>query len=195
MLYIATLADMKEELGIKDSQDDNLLTNLLEGLQGRIDDFLERTLLRGENVSETLDGGVLSLALRRYPLETVSQIFIDEYQVFGTDTLLDTDDYRINYSRGRIVYQSGSSEWPEGFQNIKVVYTGGYVAIEEDAQEGQAALPESIKRAFKMQASFEWRNRRNMGQQSVSGNGVNIQLAPAKLLPEVQDALWSYKRL
>jgi hypothetical protein len=194
MLYIKTLQEMKEELGVKDSEDDTLITDLLEGLQARFDDFLERTLLRGVDVAEIFDGGALSLATRRFPVESVSAIYIDEDQAFGSESVLTADDYRVNYSRGRIVYQLGSSEWPDGFQNIKVVYTGGFVATDATATEGQFVMPVAVRRALSIQASFEWRNRRNLGQQSVSGQGVNISLAPAKLLPEVQEALWPFKR-
>lgn len=184
MLYIKTLDEMREELGVKDSEDNTLITNLLEGIQGRFDDFLERTLLRGVDVEETFDGNCRWLLPKRYPIESISTLFIDEDEISGAS-------YRVNTTLGRILYGNGMYKWPEGFQNIKVVYTGGFAATGEP---GQYAMPESIKRALSMQAGFEWRNRRNLGQQSVSGQGVNISLAPAKLLPEVQEALWSFKR-
>lgn len=194
MLYIATLAELKSELGINDPEDDNEIIRKATALQGRFDDHLCRTLLRGASVEEILDGDCTWLLPKRYPIEAVAEIYIDTDGEFDADTEIDSDDFRVNKTLGRILYGRGSTKWPAGFQNIKIVYSGGYVAAGETIGVGQTAMPETIRRAFFMQFAFEWRNKNTLGNQSVSAQGGSVSLAPAKFLPEVDDALFPYKR-
>lgn len=193
---IVTLSEMKTELGLADTTDDAVLTQWMAALDGRFDSFLNRTLARGVGVIEYFDGGGRMLLLDRFPVESVASINVDPDGLWGADTLLAVTDYRLNKLRGRIVYGAdGSSPWETGVQNIRVVYTGGFVSAGEIPPAGQTAMPEAIRRAYFMQCAFEWRNRTHLGQASVSAQGGSINLAPAKLLPEVQDILSDWKRI
>jgi len=194
MLYIATLNEIKAEIGIADAEDDVGLTTKAEGLQGRFDDHLQRTLLRGADVEEIFDGDYTWLTPTRYPIESVAHIYVDADAVFGADTEISSSDYRLNKRLGRIAYMAGQYKWAAGMQNIKVVYTGGYVAAGTVAASGQVAMPETIRRLFFMQLGFEWRNKTTLGNQSVSAQGASVSLAPAKFLPEVEEGLSIYKR-
>lgn len=195
-LYIITLDEAKRELEIPDGQDDQMLTDWLKGLQGRIDDHCQRKLLRAENVVEYFDGGERWLYLDRWPVESVANIYTDADQDWTADTLLESDDYRLHITRGRICYgTSGTVKWPAGIQNIKVTYTGGYVACDDEVASGQYAMPAAVRGAMFMQAGFEWRNRDMLGKQSVSSQGVSVNLAPAKFLPIVRESLLPYRRI
>lgn len=187
MLYIATLAEMKAELGIGDPNDDTVLTRFMEGLQGRFDAHCNRTFLREAGVTEYFDGGARRIWPKRKPIETVTSIHVDADRVFAADDLLtENDDFKVNYTDGSIGYGvSGSADWPAGEQNIRLVYTGGYAA---------GAFPEAVRGAFFLQCGFEWRNRLELGRQSVSAQGVSATLAPADFLPAVKRALNSYVR-
>lgn len=186
-LYILTLDEMKAELGIPDHKDDALLTNWMEGLQGRFDDHLNRTLLRGADVTEYFDGDVTALMVAQYPIENVSSIHVDNDQSWTADAQLASDEFRLSLERGLIFYgTTGKTRWPEGRQNIRAIYTGGYAAL---------AVPEGIKRAFRLQAGFEWRNRLQLGKESVSAQGMSVSLAPAELLRDVRDGLAVYRRM
>lgn len=203
MLYIMTIDEAKADLGIKDIEDDAVLTRLMEGLQGRFDAWLGRTLLRGEGVTEYFDGGRSSVCLARYPLETIASVSVDDSQDW-TAGLLDSDEYRANLAQGRIfygtenrvIYPEGmrNTRWPDGLQNIRVVYTGGYLACGSTAGAGQTVIDEAIRRAFALQIGFEWRNRLNYGQASAGAAGVNVTISKAALLPEVEDGLLAFKR-
>lgn len=195
MLYIATLQELKADLGIVDPIDDALLTQKAELLQGRFDAFMQRTLLRGVDVVEYFDGGSTFLMLDRFPVESVSAVYVDASGSFASDTVLDSDEYVINRARGRLLYGfSSGGKWPDGRQNIKVVYTGGYLAYAETPTGNQTAIESSIRGAFLMQFGFEWRNKSNLGNQSVSAQGGSVSLAAAELLPEVKDVLLNFKR-
>lgn len=190
-LTIAALDEIRLELGITDNTDDAALLQKAEGLQGRFDEHLGRTLARGVAVEETFDGGVTWLLLARFPVEAVTAVYID-------DELQDTDDYRLNPGRGRLAWDGGiygDDKWPAGMQNIRVVYNGGYVARGTPVVAGQNAMPEAIRRAFLMQIGFEWRNRMTMGAESISTQGGSVSLAPAKFLPEVEAGLAAWRRI
>jgi hypothetical protein len=195
-LYIVTLAEMKQDLGITDTQDDAALTLWLEGLQGRFDDYLSRVLLRSDRV-EIHDGGESFLYLKAFPVESIATVHIDYDQEWPADSLLPASEYRLRGDRGLVTFGSYGPlmAWPEGFQNIRVAYTGGFVATGDTPASGQTAMPAAIRRCFFMQAGFEWRNRTNLGKESVSAQGASVALAPAQLLPEVKDGLQPYRRI
>lgn len=197
MLYLATLAEGKTHLGIKDAEDDSSMTLAIQGLQGRFDGHCSRKFLYSAAEVEFMDGNRFSLALRRFPIESVSTVHVDTDQLWETDTLLDSDGYRVNKAQGLVFY--GTSEgkrWPAGLQNIRVVYSGGFVKADGTASANVDAQDlEALKAAFLMQLAFEWRNKAHLGQQSMSAQGVSVNLAPAKLLPEVSEILEPFRRL
>lgn len=187
MLYIATLAEAKADLEITDPQDDAALTRWMETLQGRFDAHLQRTLLRGVNVTEYFNGGGTRIWLERSPVESVASVHVDNDRAWGADTVkIENTDFKVDYSKGSISYGIlGATEFADGSQNIRVIYTGGYAA---------GAVPEGIRGAFLIQLGYEWRNRRDLGRQGLSAQGANLTLAPADLLPLVKNALASFKR-
>jgi hypothetical protein len=195
MLYILTLEEMKDALGIKDADDDAQVTTLLEGLQGRFDQECNRRFLYASSTEELFDGGQQWLLVRAYPIDAVASIHVDEDQEWDEGTLLDADDYRINKPRGRIVYGTGEYFWPIGFQHIRAIYSGGLIKDDFSAAPGaDTAEIESLRRAARIQANFEWRNRQNLGASNVSVAGVSLALAKAELLPEVKAILNGLRR-
>ena len=204
-LYIVTLAEMKAELGIDDTDDDSVLTEWMEGLQGRFDEFLERTLLRSASETEILDGGSRFIYTKRWPIESVTSIHIASDQDWDNGTVLDATvpDYLIDQDRGKISYGVGTYQWPDGFQNIRVIYAGGYVACDGSPTGDQTAMPDAIRRAFFMQSGYEWRNRHTLGITQISasgaakqvGAGVALDLKGKTLMPEVEQTLMPFKRV
>lgn len=194
-LFIATLAQMKAELGITDAQDDAVLTSWMKGLQARFEDYCERKFLRTEDCEEFHDGGTTQVCLERFPVESISSIRVDLDREFPASTELDAVDYVVNLKRGSIFYTVSEIPWPAGRQSIRVVYTGGYVAAGTTAEATQYEMPESLRRAFFMQGGFEWRNRGNLGRESISAQGATVSIAPAELLPEVKDTLSPFRRI
>jgi hypothetical protein len=195
MIYLSTLAALKIALGIQDPVDDTNLTRLIESVQGRFEAHLRRRLARGARV-EYFDGGVSCLELEQWPIEAMTSVHVSSDQDWGADNLVAATDYRRNDLRGLVWYgTAGTSAWPEGIQNIRVAYDGGYVSAGSVAAAGQYAVPEEIRAAFEMQTQYEWRNRENLGRQSVNAAGASIALAPAELLPAVIQALAPHRRL
>lgn len=194
-LYIVTLAEMKAELGLTDTNDDAVLTKWMNGLQGRFDDECQRPLLRGADIEELFDGGSSWLFLARFPVESIASVHVSADQDWSDANKLAAADYVLNKPRGRLMVAGIGDAWPEGAQNIRVVYTGGFVACDGNVAAGQMAMPEAIRRAFFMQLGFEWRNRLNLGKANISMQGQSVQIAEARLLREVRDVLELYRRI
>ncbi len=195
-LYILTLAEARAELGLTDTADDEVLARWMDGLQGRFDGFLKRTLARATDAVELLDGGEPVLYLKRWPVESVTSVHMDADQVWDAASLLDSGDYRLSALRGTLVRGvDGMIRWDKGVQNVRVVYSGGFVPAGQTATAAQFAMPDDLRRAFAMQLGYEWRNRRSLGQQSVAAQGVSVSLAPAALLPDVEAVLNPYRRM
>lgn len=185
MLFMATLVEIKDELGIKDTQDNQALTRLAEGIQARFDSYCHRSFGHAVDVEEVHDGGVAAIELKHWPVETVTSVHCSDARLWTAATLVEAGDYFINKQRGLLVYATGMRRWLYGVENIRVVYTGGYTA---------ETVPEDLKRAFRMQLAFEWRNRTTMGVTSMSANGMSAQFTPADLLPEVKQSLTTHIR-
>lgn len=195
MLYILTLDEMKDALGIKDADDDAQVTALIEGLQARADQECNRHFLYASGIEEFFDGGKQWLMVNRFPIASVASVHVDPDRQWTADTLLETTGYACNKQRGRIVYGIGEYYWPNGFQHIRVVYSGGLVTDSGVVATGaDSSELDSLKRALKMQGNFEWRNKQSLGVQSIGQQGMNVSLAKAELLPEVKAILNGLRR-
>lgn len=194
---IVTLAEMKAMLGIEDTDNDAILTDWMEGIEGRFDEHCKRVFARSASVTQVFDGGARSLRVKRYPIESISSVTIASDQDWATGTVLESDDYRYKGERGLVYYGTGEYAWPAGIQTIRIVYAGGYVAAGTTPGTGQTAMPEAVRRAMFLQGGWEWRNRTTLGSATVSAQGVTIQqgaqvalaILGRTLLPDVQATL------
>ena len=192
---------MKRELDLTDNRDDGLLTQWMEGLQTRFESRCRRGLQWVENTEEIHDGGESTIYLKRYPVSDLVSVHVSGEQVWDTATLTDEAAYRANMERGLVQFRWGC--WPQDWNNVRVVYSGGYVPVWTNAAGDQSPMPEDIRRGFVMQLGFEWRNRTNLGKGQVSAGGNTVNFGPTTplnmkgmtLLPEVENILQPYRRL
>jgi hypothetical protein len=81
-------------------------------------------------------------------------------------------------------YRGFSNQWPDGFQNVVVVYVGGY-----------ATIPNDLERAARQAVCDLFINRRaNRLITGESNNGRTVQYADANQLIERNASLWSQFR-
>lgn len=202
-LYIATLNEIKQLLGINDSQEDAQLTRWISGLQQRIADFCRRNLLREASATELFDGGRKSIYLSRYPVESVASVHVSAEQDWTATSEITSSNYRLHSDRGRIRYGlTGELVWPSGDQNVRIVYTGGFYACYATPSAAKYQMPEAIRRALAMQANHEWKHRDQLGITQINAGGASISanpsaslaLAGVTLLPEVEESLNPYVR-
>ncbi len=203
MLYIAELTEIKLSVGVTDTDDDAKITLLAELLQGRFDDHTNRGLLLSSAIVELHDGGFRSLLLRNFPTVSITDIRVDGDGIFEAETALDSDSFRFDPERGRVVRGIGNRVWEQGFKNVQVTYTGGFVAQGTSPGAGETAMPEGLRRAFLMQIEFEWRNKSRLGTQQVNAAGQTVNfgnpsvtrsLKNQTFMPEVETSLLEYVR-
>jgi hypothetical protein len=197
--YIASLDEVKVSLGIADTSDDELLRIMLDTLQGRLATHCGRNFLYESARTEIHNGGGRAIFLRNWPVDAVSSVAIDAEQDFdAAANQLAATDYLVGKRRGLLYYGTGAVAWPEGRENIRVVYAGGLLKADGSAAPGaETAEIATLRRALLMQAGFEWRNREQLGLAQVSQGGVSVQqgaqvplaLAGQTLLPEVETTL------
>jgi len=96
---------------------------LLTTVSDWMERFFHRTIAETEYVDEEYSGdGSSLLALRSYPVTSVSSVTIDDVAV----------TYEVDYERGMLWNSAG---WTKGTNNIKVTYTAGYSTVPEALQE------------------------------------------------------------
>lgn len=68
-----------------------------------------------------------TLILRHPPVTSISALYIDTDREYGSDTLIDSDDYSVNQRSGILTLDG--DVFTSGAKSIKVEYTGGYSTI------------------------------------------------------------------
>ena len=102
-----------------------------------------------------------------HPPVSVQEVYEDPDGEFGTDTLLDSDDYVVDEETGLIVKRKG--KFPEGFKVVKVVYYGGFESVPEDLKDVGIQLAIDIYRRYK---------NRQVSVESLSKRGVSAAFSP-----------------
>jgi len=84
--------------------------------------------------TEYYDGdGSDTLNVLAYPLTTVTSIYVDPDRDYGTNELVDSDDY-VSYKASGVVRTDGAL-FATGNKSIKITYTGGYTDAPADLQQ------------------------------------------------------------
>jgi hypothetical protein len=164
------------ELGEADTQYDALLTGLLMAVSGRFETGCRRSLGRGENIVEILDGGRNSISLSRYPIESISEVVESRYQDWTNGYVLTENQNFVADKKSGLLYRE-NFRWGVGPQSVRVTYTGGYVLPGETATTGQMELPAEIQFAILEQCRFEWKRRGDLGITSAGAGGGSWQVA------------------
>ena len=153
MASLISIAEYKVWSGISGTAQDALLTVLVDAVSMEVRRWCDRNLTNGfESVSRTerYDGtGEQTIQLMEWPVTSVTSVTI--YSADGTSNILETDSYRFDGDSGVLsridprlarypVYAFGTvnatfavQPWFDaGFNNVEVIYTGGYSTISAD---------------------------------------------------------------
>jgi len=192
MASLISIAEYKVWAGITGTAQDALLTVLVDAVSMEVRRLCDRNLTNGfESTSRTerYDGtDETTIQLVEWPVTSITSVTL--YTAGGDTEVLDADTYRVNGDSGvlsRIDPKMGRfpvtafgtvnatfsvQPWFEqGFDNVQVVYTGGY-----------ATIPADIKMACYRLTDLAYAARgRNMGIQSESLGGYSYtNMDPAK---------------
>lgn len=148
---LATLDEIKDyyQFGSTKQIDDDLLEDLSDRVTIMFQTYCEVTSFKSADYTEYVDGtGDKYLFLQNTPINTVTEVNIDSAWVWGSDTTVGSDDYRIVDSR----YLVTNSVFSYGSQNYKVIYNAGYDTIPLDLK--QVAIEEIVRR-YKHRKDFD----------------------------------------
>ena len=205
---ICTLGDVKTRMGVAaaDMRDSDIISDLIEYVGGLFDTECERHfLLPAAAVTEYHDGGK-EIHLEYYPVVSTTSVKIaSDWDWTGADALDSDVDYRLKAEKG-VVYYTTSYGWPwepadmqgnfpEGIDNLQIIYKGGYTEPSDAVGAGETALPFEIRYAAVDQVIYFYNQRDTIGKTSVSSEGRSMtKTNPYDLLPNVRRVLQQYRR-
>lgn len=183
-MSLCSVQNVKDFLKLDDTSRDTQIVNLIPGAQSLIEEYCRR-IFEKTQVTEYHHGGANRILIKRYPIVSnpAPIVWEDWDRGYGTDTIVDEDDYFIDYDNG-IFFFDYSLE--KGYGSIKITYTGGYTTIPEAIKQ---ACIELVARKIRIGPS---------GDTGVIGRGMpggtNVTFSTEELLPETKLALDLFKR-
>lgn len=176
-------ARARASVRVPDGGDIRLIPELLKKVTGEIEEYLDRLIISRGTITELhsftgKNKEPHELRLCQYPVLSSPTPTIHEstLRVFDSTTLLvASTDYYINTEDGIITRVSGDQPiaWTSGWENVQIVYAGGY--------SKQAQVPEGLQgivaEYFAMHYFWETRQLSNYTQQS-DGFGSRTMLPP-----------------
>jgi len=187
LLELCTLDDVTNYPGLETikANDKDWLERLIRGFSGRAEAFTSREFnkeIRTEQLSPNISSHVIQL--RAYGTGTVTTVHEDYDRVFDASTLVDAEDYYWDAETGQLS-RDGGTFFP-GRGVVQVVYDAGLGTTVDD-------VPEDLRMAAILQCAFWFQRRNELGltQRTQTGGAISVN-SPSKLLPEVEDILWTH---
>jgi hypothetical protein len=163
------------------AENDTLVENLINYVTDEFHTYCEIVQFKSRQYTEYYDGNNSNrLFPKRTPIISVTSIYNDVDWVYGVDKLITATNYKIVDN----TYITFKEIICKADQNIKLVYTAGYVTIPGDIK--LAALKE-VARAFDRRFEAD-----------ITGKSLNdgsVQYTEKGLLKETKDTLDKYRRL
>ena len=189
-MLLAQLTTVKTRLGITDTTDDTLLTNLIEFASARFERETNRSLERAASTTEEFPADQTEITIARFPIESVSQFHLKENETDGW--ILQSD---IRYLIRRACVISLAAPLGTKYEQARVTFTGGYVLPGTTPGAGQTALPDDLEHACVEQVAYWYQNRHRLGLLSMPAEGRTFfNIAQIDLLPQVASVLKRYER-
>lgn len=178
-MALLTANDIKTELSMEsgDTDYDTLLGLMASAVQSVFDELTDRTFesavfteyYSGRNKQE-------KVFLKNYPIISITSIHDDSDRVYGSDTLISSDDYTYDSDTGIVYIEGGVFK---GFNNIKIVYTAGFTAN---------TFPNALKQVWIRQCCHWYKDAKDSdwARESTSrgGDTINKKKLISNLLPD-----------
>ena len=192
---LASLADVKTELGITDTSADTLLTRYLNGTSAAIANYCNRKFVvetvkdeiwpDREWYSFQVMGQLSDLQLTRWPVGTISAI------TENGDDLVDGTDYRVDYDSGILTRLDGNLypkpwlAWP-----VSVTYTAGFATIPYDVADAAIRM---TKARYLSQGRDPFLKQENIPGVREYSLWVPTGKDAGNMTPDVEDLLENYR--
>jgi len=194
---ICTLTDVKDRLGITNTDFDEAINRIILGLEAIFNGHTNRTLLvTATDVTDYYAGMGGILQIKRYPLVSITSIkeALDFDFASATALIADTDYRQLTGGERGMLYRIYKS-WSQVPDSIQIIYRGGYCSAGQAPGEGEHQLPADLREAAIEQASFIFKRKDDIGLSGVGFEGGSInKFSAIKLLPMVEDILKKYRR-
>jgi hypothetical protein len=204
-MSLDTLANVKLRLGVTTSDDDSLLSALMDSADQFIVDYCGRDF-GGGTFTEYHAGDTAVVFLRNYPVQTVTSVKVDPAYGFGSETLRPATAYVVHADRGVIQSLTGPflpqwaglpvwnmPDWMRAPRVVQVVYTVATAAAPAEVREAYALLIGHWYRHVKTQVAAGYQN---VYRQSAGGTTVIFardQIAGGALPPDLPRLLGPYR--
>ena len=187
-----TLEELKARVGpapLMSTQEDDMLTFLLNAATTRIEAILDRKLIQVTYAAQRFDGtGTPFLSALEYPITAISGIkmhgLAQTVWLPGDADDPATKDVVLLKTRDRL-FRLG--KWPAGILNIEVVsYTGGYLLADVPKELKQATLV-TIRHWWKLRSGRQGLTSKGGGPGSSSQSFVTPDEIPEEALDVLDD--------
>ena len=180
---LCTRLEVKNFLNINasDNISDNLIHDLINRMSVVFENYCGRNICPSAAYVEYYDGqGSSYLFLKNTPILSVNYIYDDSAWLWGSNTLINSSEYRI-VNDNHIVYKGRFSD---ASQNIKISYNAGYNTPPLDIKQ---ACIEEVSRLFKR------RNERDI--QVLSKEDGSITYITDDFIPFTKSILDKYRNI
>lgn len=147
------LDEAKEYLKISESNSDQILGALINGISLWVKNFLARNLVM-TTYTEYYNGLTdRELILRNYPITSITSIHEDSLRQFGSSTVINvSSDVMVQNDSAILRAWNNKTHWLYGYAVIKVVYISGYTT-----SFNTGTMPEDIRLAVKRILDHQYR--------------------------------------
>jgi len=194
---MCTVEDVKTRLGLSDTDYDDIITQIVGGVDSIFDQRTYRTLIAPvAAVTEYYSGLGYYLQLNRYPVISIASITESyDYDFDNSTPLTVNQDYRqMNSGKNGILYKRLGG-WLDAPDCIQVEYRGGFCAAGVAPGAGEHALPDDLREAAIQQTSLIFKRRDDIGLTSHGFDGGSVDILQSiSLLAEVKETLKHYRR-
>lgn len=178
---ICLVSDIYSMLSVSDSADESLIQNLIDRKTEHFERYCGLDSFYVADYVEYYDGQGSNLVfVKNIPINSVTEIAVDADWSWGTDTVVDSDDYRVVEDR-YIIYQS---YFDIGIQNIKVSYNAGYSTIPLDLK--QVLIDEVVR-------TYNRRKEQDVLIKTLQDGSTHY--VPSGLMPSTRHVLSRYKTM
>lgn len=181
---LTSLARTKDFLQETTTDHDDLLTLLISAVSRASEKWCGTYLKERTAIVEYHNGeGGTIVFTDNIPITTFTSMYEDTDRDFAADTLVDSDDYYVTESIGKI--ERDDEEFETGVGSIKLTYNAGYSTIPEDLQ---LACWTWVAHIFKERDKGSWH------MASLGAGGETTAFVLDKPPADVQTLLAQYKR-
>ena len=148
---LASLAEAKTHLGVSGSDDDAVITDMLEAATEAMERYAGRHLV-STSVTELVDGTGKRRVWLGEPAESITSVHADSDQAWADANLVDADDYNVD----GCAVDKLNQIWTVGKRNTRVIYLAGFATVPEDLEH--ACKVQVAKLYAEWQTTKEGRN-------------------------------------